>query len=651
MAAHDERQYALRVLMPRRALIVGALLLGVLVLAAPASAASFSFASGTLTIRPSSGQSVSLQAIYSATGAYRLIAPDVWTVSGPFPYAAINGINTNTLEVSTDAVADDSTVLSAITVIDSGPAEVSILGAAPSGAWTDPLTVTLTDPDSVLTFDGGNPVAPISFGTTSVTATAPTIAVRQEIAAASLISLTGTTTTPSIHADLTAGPTGEIRLNGARVTSYGSITLAAGYVQTTGPVVGVTGCFSVEIGCRASAPSRLTIDGNLVTDAPWSNLGEVQVTGSARLGGDVTTSGFQDWQDAVYVTASGTLTLSGSSIITPQGIESYAGPCGGAVISGCGIGSQSPPAQFSDLVIDGAWEVGGSVRPTNTLRATGLTTVLGTGADSTFAPTTAGTQTYAGGLVIAASRAAMLSGSSVTIAGMPEPVAAGGVRTTACDSGPLTVIGALQLTGTVDCLDSLIVNGPATIAADVTTQRYQSYLDAATLSLGAGTLRLRAGVGQTVAFRGAPVVAAWSAASGADITGYTATIAPTGQSCSTTGALSCSFGSVAEANDLTFSAAAQRRPSSPSASTSGSLVEKAATTARRTVSRGSRTTLTKLITPPAVRGKRTWSERGQCAIDDRMLVAPKRRATCLLTLKIQRGGSVTWTGRATIAVR
>jgi hypothetical protein len=613
--------------MPRRALLVAALLLGVLTLAAPASAMSCLLASGTMTITPSSGESVSLQA---NDGWYEVNA-----TGGIYPLQCMI----------------DKTVISAIAVVSSEPAEVSILGVAPSIAWTDSLTVTLTHPDSTLTFDGGNPVAPISFGTSSVTATAPLIAVRQEITAASSISLTGTAAAPSIHADVTADPTGAIVLNGARVTTYGFITLAAGYVQTTGPVVGATGCFSVEIGCRAAAPSRLTIDGNLITEAPWSDLAEVQVSGTARLGGDVATSGFQEWQDAVYVTASGTLTLSGSNIITPNGIESYAGPCGGAVISGCGIGSQSPPAQFSDLVVNGDWSVGGSVRPTNTLRATGLTTALGTGADSTFAPTTAGTQAYEGGLVIAASRAAVLSGSSVTIAGMPEPVAAGGVRTTACDSGPLTVIGALQLTGTVDCLDSLIVNGPATIAADVTTQRYQSYLDAATLSLGAGTLRLRAGVGQTVAFRGAPVVATWSAASGADITGYAATIAPTGQACSTTGALSCSFGSVTEANDLTFSAAAQRRPSSPSASTSGSLVEKAATTARRTVSRGSRTTLTKLITPPAVRGKRTWSERGQCAIDDRMLVAPKRRATCLLTLKIQRGGSVTWTGRATIAVR
>jgi hypothetical protein len=334
-----------------------------------------------------------------------------------------------------------------------------------------------------------------------------------------------------------------------------------------------------------------------------------------------------------------------------MGIEAYAGPCGGAVITGCGIGSQSPPARFSDLVVNGDWGVGGSVRPTSTLHVTGLTTALGTGADSTFAATTTGAQTYAGGLSIAASSAALLSGSSVTIAGMPEPVAAGGVQTTACDTGPLTIIGALQLTGAVVCLDSLIVNGPATIAADATTQRYQSYLESATLALGAGSLRLRAGVGQTVAFRGTPVVATWSAASGADITGYTATIAPTGQACSTTGALSCSFGSVTEANDLTFSAAAQRRPSSSSASPSGSIVDTTATTARRTVARGSRTTLTKLITPPAVRGKRTWSERGQCVIDDRMLVAPKRRATCTLTLKIQRGGAVTWTGRATIAVR
>jgi hypothetical protein len=639
--------------MPRRALVVAALLLGVLTLAAPASASSFSFADGTLTITPGSagfgyGETLSLQA---KAGAYEVIVSDSLIPLPPRDRSGIRPGGTGVINVSTVAVADDGSVLSAIVVAGSEPVDVSILGVAPSIAWTDSLTVTLTHPDSTLTFDGGNPVAPISFGTSSVTATAPLIAVRQEITAASSISLTGTAAAPSIHADVTADPTGAIVLNGARVTTYGFITLAAGYVQTTGPVVGATGCFSVEIGCRAAAPSRLTIDGNLITEAPWSDLAEVQVSGTARLGGDVATSGFQEWQDAVYVTASGTLTLSGSNIITPNGIESYAGPCGGAVISGCGIGSQSPPAQFSDLVVNGDWGVGGSVRPTSTLHVTGLTTALGTGADSTFAPTTSGAQTYAGGLSIAASSAALLSGSSVTIAGMPEPVAVGGVQTTACDTGPLTIIGALQLTGAVDCLDSLIVNGPATIAADVTTQRYQSYLESATLALGTGALRLRAGVGQTVAFRGTPVVATWSAATGADITGYTATIAPTGQACSTTGALSCSFGSVTEANTLTFSAAAQRRSSSSSASPSGSIVDKTATTARRTVARGSRTTLTKLITPPAVRGKRTWSERGQCAIDDRMLVAPKRRATCTLTLKIQRGGAVTWTGRATIAVR
>ena len=613
--------------MPRRALVVAALLLGVLTLAAPASAMSSHLASGTMTITPSSGESVSLQA---NDGEYEVNATD--------------GSSSQRLTI-------DKAVISAIAVVGSEPAEVSILGTNPSIAWTDSLTVTLTHPDSTLAFDSGGPIAPISFGTSSVTATAPLIAVRQEITAASSISLTGTTRAPSIFADVTAAPTGAIVLNGARVTTSGSITLAAGVVRTSGPVVGTSGCFGVEIGCLASAPSRLTIVGSLITDAPWSDLAEVQVSGTARLGGDVTTSGVQEWQDAVYVTASGTLTLSGSSIFTPKGIEAYAGPCGGAVITGCGIGSQSPPARFSDLVVNGDWGVGGSVRPTSTLHVTGLTTALGTGADSTFAATTTGAQTYAGGLSIAASSAALLSGSSVTIAGMPEPVAAGGVQTTACDTGPLTIIGALQLTGAVDCLDSLTVNGPATIAADVTTQRYQSYLESATLALGAGSLRLRAGVGQTVAFRGTPVVATWSAASGADITGYTATIAPTGQACSTTGALSCSFGSVTEANDLTFSAAAQRRPSSSSASPSGSIVDTTATTARRTVARGSRTTLTKLITPPAVRGKRTWSERGQCVIDDRMLVAPKRRATCTLTLKIQRGGAVTWTGRATIAVR
>jgi hypothetical protein len=232
-------------------------------------------ASGTMTITPSSGESVSLQA---NDGEYEVNATD--------------GSSSQRLTI-------DKTVISAIAVVGSEPAEVSILGVAPSIAWTDSLTVTLTHPDSTLTFDSGNPVAPISFGTSSVTATAPLIAVRQEITAASSISLTGTAAAPSIHADVTAAPTGAIILNGARVTTYGFITLAAGSVQTIGPVVGATGCFGVEIGCRGSAPSRLTIDGNLITDAPWSDLAEVQVTGAARLGGDVTTSGVQEWQDAV----------------------------------------------------------------------------------------------------------------------------------------------------------------------------------------------------------------------------------------------------------------------------------------------------------------------------------------------------------------
>ena len=204
-----------------------------LTLAAPASAMGWNldYSNGALTITPTSGESVSLQV---NAGYYEVLA---------------TGVNHNDyLSVPTEFAP-----LSTIAVVGSEPVDVSILGVDPSGVWNHPLVVTLTHPASTLTFEGE---AQISFGTTSVTATAPTIAVRQEIAAASLISLTGTTTTPSIHADVTAGPTGEIRLNGARVTSYGSITLAAGYVQTTGPVVGVTGCFSVEIGCRASAPSR-----------------------------------------------------------------------------------------------------------------------------------------------------------------------------------------------------------------------------------------------------------------------------------------------------------------------------------------------------------------------------------------------------------
>jgi hypothetical protein len=110
---------------------------------------------------------------------------------------------------------------------------------------------------------------------------------------------------------------------------------------------------------------------------------------------------------------------------------------------------------------------------------------------------------------------------------MPEQLLVGSVGATACDTGPLTVIGDLHLTGAVACAGSLLVNGATTIGADVSTLGYQSYQGPVTIALGSGSVHLHAPVGQLVAFPDTTVAATWSAATGT-VTGYTASIAPTG---------------------------------------------------------------------------------------------------------------------------
>lgn len=616
--------------------------------AVPASAGLYNLDNGTLIISVGSGETVTMRAV---PGGVEFTAAG-WLNDG-FPGGSgwtLSGSNPETLTVSSSAVDANNVHLSAFRIEDMmGDANVQVLGSGT--AWPFPVVINLDGALSTVSFQATDPVSPITFGSNAVTATASAVTVADEISSAGSISLTGTASAPLIRADMTVPAPGTITLNGARVRTVGTTALTAGTVVVNGPVVGVASCAGVEISYCSVAPGSLEIHGNVVATSAWSDLVRLQVTGTARLGGDVTTSSSQDWQGPVYVTALGTLTLTGSTIATPQGVAPYAGPCGGVIVT-CDVGSQSPSATFSDLVVDGNWLVGGSVTPVDGIRATGLTSVSGTGMNSTFAPTTAGAQEYAGGLSIVIPRAATMSASSVTIAGMPEQQGVGSVAAATCDTGPLTVTGALRITAAVDCLDSLSVIGPMTIAADVATQRYQSYHGAVTLSLGSRSLRLRAGAGHNVAFHGTPVAAEWSRAAGDDITGYTATISPTGQACSTTGALTCAFGDVPAGSDLTFSVA-PLRPAPASGSTTASRGTTAQTVVafRRTVGRESRTSLLRLIAPPAVRGTQTWAEHGPCRIRGRQLLTPSRAATCTLILRIRRGAAVVWTGRATIRVR
>ena len=622
------------------------------VTAAPAKAGTYELAGGTLTITGGSTETISMQATASGVS---FTTDQGWLDAGSPGETglALTGSLYETLTVSASATGGDGHSLNSFRIVDETWTSVVLQFVGTGGTvepWPAPVTVSLTNPQSSVSFVGVAPATPISFGAHALTVTAPEVSVRQEISAASSVSLTGTANPPVIRSSITVPAPGLITLNGARLRTSDSIALTAGTVQTTGPVTSVTGCLDIDVEYCSIAPGQLTINGDLITSAAWSGLARVSVTGLARLGADVTTSSAQDWQGRVYVTALGTLTLTGSSVSTPHGVMPYAGPCGGGVVVACGVESQSPPSTYSGLVIDGDWLVGGSVMPSDSITATGLTSVIGTGADTTFSPVTAGAQDYLGGLSIVQPSAAVLSGSTLTIAGMPNQAIVGAVGATTCDSGPLTVIGELHITAAVNCLDSLIVSGPATVSADVATVRFQSYQGAVTLNLGDQTRRLRAGVGQTVAFPGESVTATWTAATG-DVTGYTATIAPTGQTCTTAGALLCGFGTVPDGNDLMFSVSPTRPAAASSLPQGGTTSGQRSAEYRRTVGRGSRTSLGSLIPNPSVRGTRAWSERGACSIRGAQLLAPNRRATCTLLLRVKRGSAIAWTGRATISVR
>ena len=635
-------------------LLLVATALGTLIMGADSAAAAACTSStyvrtgSTLTITP--GASCSLTVYATGSDAY-MFAADIGSTWSGAPGVGLSPFD--------HTLAALSAGIDTITIADApgAPSTVSIAGLAQAGIpvpWIDALTVNQTQPGSATVFSADTGLtAPISFGTVAVSVTSPSITVAQEIADASQIFLHGTTDAPLIRASMTAsGSPGTITATGARIRNVGVVTLTATRTTFSGDVVGVTSCAGVDASLCSTGPATLAIAGALTAEGSMTSLSQLIVSGDAVLGGDVSTAATQSWQGRVYVTKAGRLTLTGPTVSTPKGIEQYAGPCGLSEIAGCSIGPATPPSTFSALTVDGAWLTGGLVGATDSITATGLTTVTGDGLYAPFSTTTSGPQDYLGGLSILLPRSAVLSGSTITIAGMPEAAAAGAIKGAACDTGPVTVIGDLRLTAAVACAGSLNVNGATTIAADVSTEGYQSYHGPVTIALGSGTIRLRAPAGQQVSFPDTTVAATWSAASG-DVAGYSASIAPTGQSCTTTGALTCSFGAVPSGADLVFSATPLRPVAAAGApSTSrGTGTAAAASTLRRTVARGSQTPLARLIEPPATRGRRVWAERGPCTIDDGRLIAPRRRASCTLTLQVRRNGKTAWSGRALIAVR
>jgi hypothetical protein len=483
------------------------------------------------------------------------------------------------------------------------------------------------------------------------------------VTAAQSIAVTGTT---RLFGNLTAS--GDVDLDAVEVGGHGVLRTITSPSITVGAVTGgfsacggqpdVIGMCNVD-ALAPAAGGVITFDGDVTIAGEVRDINTLEVTGATRLWGDITSpAGTATFNGALTLGGSATRRITTAVLHTLGGLGQDLAPCGGSGISACaGMGVLAPPVPTTAVVVDALWvnALTAYMPVSITALQRVLTPVTGT---RTSSIQSGGTLDLSGGVAVNDGGSLILAGAPTILAGVAPGANAGSVGPSVdsgpCTPGPLQVIGDWRLTAPIECLSTLATaDGTTTLGADVTTQARQSYGGPVVLAVGTGTRTLAAGGGTDVAFNGGSVSAAWDPAGG-DVESYTATLAPYGHRCTAPGsATTCSFGGVGPAPVVTADVSTTRPAAKPGAGSEATT--RPGPTARgttRRVARGSRTRLTALISPPASRGTRRWSESGPCTIAGARLVAPRRRATCMLTLRVARyRGTPAWSGRATVIVR
>lgn len=630
-----------------------------LVIPSLASAASYTYDAGSAVLHAWAGTGETVRiAVSGANGEYMLDATDggsnsiAWTgpaVSGVLPYTVGNESG---LTVQSAGHGASGVPLSRITVHDgSGAATVVVMGG--SSPYLDPVYVDLSNAASVARIrdlTGEN----IDFGTTDLNITAPRILLDQGIVGAGTVTLNSQLQairigSPGASITTSAGlATGALDGNGQPLVVAGPWA-ASGQVSDASTI---TATGATRTASDITATASIALNGLEVTSpgatrtitAPQISVGALTGAGTPRLVGTVTSSG--GWHDLTGARVSGPLHLSGdiaapgASIVFDDALLLSGGArtlsaaqiqtLGGVSPDvGCGAPCATPTR---DLTVDGDWinrfvaHVPGSITALGRV----LTPSSGIGTSTIMSD---GPVDLRGGASIDVTGALTVQGAPLTLAGVREQVAAG--ATDSCNAGSLTIIGDWRLSAAIDCLASLLASeGRATLDADVTTTGNQVFGGPVTMGLGRGERILRAGGAAGVSVTGHPVTLAWDSVAGAG--SYVATLG--NGTCSTT-TLSCAFADVAAVRELrarVSSLPAAASTPQPGASEGASGPRSAPARASRTLARGSRTPLTRLIRPPSSRGARTWRVTGACRIRDGRLIAPRRAARCTLTLRIAR---------------
>lgn len=630
-----------------------------LVVPAMASAASFTYDAGAdmLHAWAGSGETVRI-AVSGPNGQYLLDATDsgnnslAWSgpvVSGVIPFTVGNQSG---LTVQSDGHGASGVPLSRITLHDdSGAATVVVMGGG--DPYVDPIHVELSNAASVARIRDLTSET-IDFGTTALSVTAPRILLDQAIVGAGTVTLTSQLQairigSPGASITTSAGlVTGDVDGNGqplvvngpwtvngtvsdaSTITATGAtrtardITAAAsislGGLEVTSP--GVTRTITapqISVGALSGVGVPRLV-GTVTSSGGWHDLTGARVTGPLHLSGDIDAPGASIVLDDALLLSGGARTLRAAQIQTLGGVSPDVG---------CGAPCATPTR---DLTVGGDWanrfvaEVPGSITATGRV----LTPQSGIGTSTIMSD---GPVDLRDGASIDVTGALTLQGAPLTLGGVRKRVGAGSVAS--CSAGSLTITGDWRLSAPIDCLASLLTSaGTTTLDADVATTGNQVFGGPVTMRLGRGERVLRADGPAGVSVTGHPVTLAWDAVAGAG--SYVAGI---GTGTCATAALSCVFGAVTPAPEMRarVSSVPAAPPAPPSAAPAGTSTPRSSPArTSRTLARGSRTPLTRLIRPPSSRGARTWRVSGACRIRDGRLVVPRRAARCTLTLRVER---------------
>ena len=257
--------------------------------------------------------------------------------------------------------------------------------------------------------------------------------------------------------NLTKTGAGTLTLSGTN-TYTGDTTISAGTLKLTGNLNSATDLViapSATLDLQAAlTAATLDLDGTISNTAGTSSL---IISGTANLGGSITTTGTQTYTGAV--------TLSGGDRILQGSTVNF-----GGTITGTGS---------HDLTVTGNLDLDDAMTSVVDLSVSGTSNL---GADIT----TTGTQTYTG-VVTLSGGDRILQGSTVNFGG----------TITGTGSHDLTVTGNLDLDDAMTSVVDLSVSGSSNLGADITTTGTQTYTGVVTLSGGDRILQ-----GSTVNFGG-----------------------------------------------------------------------------------------------------------------------------------------------------